>query len=80
MILSIFHSLASIFFGYQRKDGSVLFLCREKHVIQLFEVFVNSQSKFHSRKAVEFSMRNKRNLMWEKQDLIEKEVKNTTKN
>ena len=25
--------------------------------------FVNSQSKFHSRKAVEFSMRNKRNLV-----------------
>ena len=29
-------------------------------------LFVNSQSKFHSRKAVEFSMRNKRNLVWEK--------------
>ena len=41
---------------------------------------VNSQSKFHSRKGVEFSMRNKRNLMWEKQDLTEKEVKNMTKN
>jgi hypothetical protein len=41
---------------------------------------VNSQSKFHSRKAVEFSMRNKRNLMWEKQDLTEKEVENTRKN
>jgi len=33
---------------------------------------VNSQSKFHSRKAVEFSMRKKRNLEWEKQELKEK--------
>jgi len=36
------------------------------------QVFVNSQSKFHSRKAVEFSMRKKRNLEWEKQELKEK--------
>jgi hypothetical protein len=41
---------------------------------------VNSQSKFHSRKAVEFSMRNKWNLMWEKEKLMGKEVKNTAKN
>ena len=27
---------------------------------------VNSQSKFHSKKAVEFSVRNKWNLEWEK--------------
>ena len=41
---------------------------------------VNSQSKFHSVDGVEISMRNKWNLMWEKQDIEEKEAKNKTPN
>jgi hypothetical protein len=34
----------------------------------IFSKNVNSQSKFHSRKAVEISMRNQWKLVWEKEE------------
>jgi len=36
---------------------------------------VNSQSKFHSEKAVEFSMRKRWNLLWEKAKKVPREDK-----
>ena len=46
--------------------GVFFVLLLEQACTECLDIIVNSQSKFHSRKGVEFSMRNKRNLMWEK--------------